>query len=160
MLGWCTFELCYWPARSFSRASHGYASLLCQWVLLHGWLTLMWLSVKKVSLLGVCDFPRCYRPVPSLCGSTNSCSIIYDHVFGYLIVSSRGMKAVFGIGSGPSKFYLNDDGASMIVRGIAAPSIFSQTIRYSKVSLDLAKKRTLYGKKNRFFWHWLLFASF
>ena len=39
----------------------------------------------------------------------------------------------------------------MIVRGIAAPSIFSQTIRYSKVSLDLAKKSTLYGKKNRFF---------
>ena len=54
---------------------------------------------------GVCDFPRCYRPVPSLCGSTNSCSIIYDHVFGYLIVSSRGMKAVFGIGSGPSNFF-------------------------------------------------------
>jgi len=39
----------------------------------------------------------------------------------------------------------------MILRGIAAPSIFSQTIRYSKVSLDLAKKSTLYGKKNRFF---------
>ena len=38
----------------------------------------------------------------------------------------------------------------MILRGIAAPSIFSQTIRYSKVSLDLAKKSTLYGKKNRF----------
>ena len=100
---------------------------------------------------GVCDSSRCYRPVPFLCGSTNSCSIIYDHVFGYLIVSSRGMEAVFGIGSGPSKFYLNDDGASMIVRGIAAPSIVSQTIRYSKVSLDLAKKSTLYGKKNRFF---------
>ena len=100
---------------------------------------------------GVCDSSRCYSPVPFLCGSTNSCSIIYDHVFGYLIVSSRGMKAVFGIGSGPSKFYLNDDGASMIVRGIAAPSIFSQTIRYSKVSLDLAKKSTLYGKKNRSF---------
>jgi len=61
------------------------------------------------------------------------------------------MKAVFGIGSGPSKFYLNDDGASMIVRGKAAPSIVSQTIRYSKVSLDLARKSTLYGKKNRFF---------
>ena len=48
------------------------------------------------------------------------------------------------------QFFLNDDGASMILRGIAAPSIFSQTIRYSKVSLDLAKKSTLYGKKNRF----------
>jgi len=47
-------------------------------------------------------------------------------------------------------FFLNDDGASMILRGIAAPSIFSQTIRCSKVSLDLAKKGTLYGKKNRF----------
>jgi hypothetical protein len=53
------------------------------------------------------------------------------------------MKAVFGIGSGPSTFYLNDDGASMIVRGIAAPSIVSQTIRYSKVSLDLAEKKYL-----------------
>ena len=39
----------------------------------------------------------------------------------------------------------------MNLRGVAAPSIFSQTIRYSKVSLDLAKKSTLYGKKNRFF---------
>ena len=38
----------------------------------------------------------------------------------------------------------------MILRGIAVPSIFSQTIRYSKVSLDLAKKSTLYGKKNCF----------
>ena len=42
--------------------------------------------------------------VPFLCGSTNSCNIIYDHAFGYLIMSSRGMKAVFGIGSGPSIF--------------------------------------------------------
>ena len=38
----------------------------------------------------------------------------------------------------------------MILRGIAAPSIFSQTIRYSKVSLDFAKKSTLHGKKTRF----------
>ena len=34
------FELSYWPARSFSRASHGCASSLCQWVLVYGWLML------------------------------------------------------------------------------------------------------------------------
>ena len=48
------------------------------------------------------DLPRCYRPVPLLVVVPNSCNIIYDPAFGYLIVSSRGMKAVLGIGSGPS----------------------------------------------------------
>jgi hypothetical protein len=64
VLGWCTFELCYWPARSFSRVPRRDASLLCHWVLLHGWLTLMWCSVKMSSLLGRYDFPRCYTPIP------------------------------------------------------------------------------------------------
>ena len=75
VLSWCTFELCYWPARSFSRVPRRHASLLCQWVLLHGWLTLMWRSLKMSSLLGRYDFPRCYRPIPLLCGRTNSYNI-------------------------------------------------------------------------------------
>ncbi len=40
------------------------------------------------------------------------CVVVLTHVvlfmitpFGYLIVSSRGMKAAFGIGSGPSIFF-------------------------------------------------------
>ena len=38
-----------------------------------------------------------------LCGRTNSCiNFFMITPFGYLIVSSRGMKAVLGIGSGPS----------------------------------------------------------
>ncbi len=61
VLSWCTFELCYWPARSFSRVPLRHASLLCQWVLLHCWLTLMWRSCKMLSLLGS---HRCYRPTP------------------------------------------------------------------------------------------------
>jgi hypothetical protein len=75
VLSWCTFELCYWPARSFSRVPRRHASLLCQWVLLHGWLTLMWRSLKMSSLLGSYDSPRCYRPIPLSCGGTNSCNI-------------------------------------------------------------------------------------
>ena len=55
----------------FSRVPHRHASLFCQWVLLHGWLTLMWRSLKMSSLLGRYDSPRCYRPIP-LCGRTNS----------------------------------------------------------------------------------------
>ena len=64
VLSWCTFELCYWPARSFSRVPCRHVSLLCQWVLLHGWFTLMWSSLKMSSLLGRCDSPRCYIPIP------------------------------------------------------------------------------------------------
>ncbi len=48
------------------------------------------------------DLQRCYRPVPLLVAVPNSCNITYDPAFGYLIVSSRGMKAILGIGSGPS----------------------------------------------------------
>jgi hypothetical protein len=76
VLSWCTFELCYWPARSFSRVPRRHASLLCQWVLLYGWLTLMWRSLKMSSLLGRCDSPRCYRPIPFSCGRTNSYDVI------------------------------------------------------------------------------------
>lgn len=44
----------------------------------------------------------------------------------------------------------------MILRGIAAPSIFSQTIRYSKVSLDLAKKKVpCMVRKIALVCHWL-----
>ena len=71
----CTFELCYWPARSFSRVPRRDASILCQWVLLHGWLTLMWRSLKMLSFLGRYDSPRCSRPIPLSCGRTNSYSI-------------------------------------------------------------------------------------
>ena len=64
VVSWCTFELCYWPARSFSRVPRRHASLLCQWVLLHGWLTHMWRSLKMSSLLGRYDFPKSDRPIP------------------------------------------------------------------------------------------------
>jgi hypothetical protein len=75
VLNWCSFELSYWLARSVSRVPRRHASLLCQWVLLHGWLILMWRSLKMSSLLGRYDFPRCYRPIPLSCGRTNSYNI-------------------------------------------------------------------------------------
>ena len=78
------------------------------------------------------DLPRCYRPVPLLVVVPNSFNIIYDPAFGYLIVSSRGMKAILGIGSGPPKCYLNGDGVSMIIRGIAAPSILARPLDIQK----------------------------
>ncbi len=54
----------------------GTLAYFCQWVLLHGWLTLMWRSLKMSSLLGRCDSPRCYRPIPCSCGRTNSYDVI------------------------------------------------------------------------------------
>ena len=85
------FELCYWLARSFSRASHRCTSLFCHWVLVHGWLIL---CVK------LCQDDATSREFSTLTGyytHTNhfwydSWKFYYDHHLWYLILSSRGMK--------------------------------------------------------------------
>jgi hypothetical protein len=127
----CTFE-CYWPARSFSRVPRGYASLLCQWVLLYGWLPLMWCSLKMSSLLGRYDFPRCYRPIPL------SCLVVPTDVI--LLRSHRVWVSDRVVTRHKSRAWYwrwtitmwVDDGVSMILRGTAAPPIIARPLDIRK----------------------------
>jgi hypothetical protein len=60
------FELCYWPARSFSRASRRCTSLFCHWVLIHGWLTLSVTFCQDDDVISgeFLTLPRCYTLYP------------------------------------------------------------------------------------------------
>jgi hypothetical protein len=73
VLSWCTFELCYWPARSFSRVPCRHASLLVS-----GFFYMV--GLRLCDALSRCyhfwaDVPRCYRPIPLSSGRTNSYNI-------------------------------------------------------------------------------------
>jgi hypothetical protein len=60
------FELCYWPARSFSRTSRRCTSLFCHWVLIHGWLTLSVTFCQDDDVISgeFLTLPRCYTLYP------------------------------------------------------------------------------------------------
>jgi hypothetical protein len=129
------FKLCYW---SFSRASRGCASLLCQWVLLHGRLTLMWhsVSVKMTSHLGSkVLYPHQLFLVPTHVVFVTITILV-------LIVSSRGMKAVLvlvldhhGFSRSCVKWWCFCE-----LKGHGSAFSPSQTVRYLQTPLTLAKK--------------------
>lgn len=151
VLGRCTFELCYWPARS----SVGF---------LAGTLAYFVSGFFYMVGLRLCDAPsRCrhFRADMTPQGVID----LYHFVVGpthiiyfcnhtkheYLIVSSRGMNAILGSGSGPNN--VNWWWRLYDLKRHSSASNHSQTFRYSKISL-VSKKRTFIGWK-LLCWHWL-----
>ena len=117
----------------------GTLAYFCQWVLLHCWLTLMWRSRKMSSLLGRYDFPRCYRPIPLSCGGTNWCNIL-------AITPCVGVWSFHQEAWKPCLLLVLDHNnvnwwwRLYDLKGHSSASNHSQTIRYSKIPIDLAKK--------------------
>ena len=90
-------ELCYWPARCFSRAFiRGPSYLLSM-----GSLT--WLTYTFMCVLGSSTLPMLYPYL--LLGSGNSTHVCMITNLWNLILSLRGMIVSLPIGSGPSKLW-------------------------------------------------------
>ncbi len=124
-------------ARSFSRVSHGCASLLCQWVLLHGRLTLCNTQCQwRCRCIWDPRYPYQLFLVP-----THVVFVTMIPILWYLIVSSRGMLA----------FWYWFQAITAVLRAVkwrcfcdlkrhGSAFSHSQTVWYSQIPLNFSKQ--------------------